>query len=146
MTEEIEAIARRLVVGHKRDGRSIYDPQARSELVRASRQPGVSLARIARTCGINANVLSNWVRQHERGRCGAAVARGDIIEMPAASAFVAVQVDSAPPVPAPVAPALDLQVRLANGTTLGLRGADLDDVLKLIEGLGRLRCSASTKP
>jgi transposase len=146
MTEEIEAIARRLVVGHKRDGRSIYDPQARSELVQASRQPGVSLAKIARTCGINANVLSNWVRQHERGRCGAAAARGDIIEMPAASAFVAVQVDSAPPAPARVVPALDLQVRLANGTTLELRGADLDDVLKLIEGLGRLRCSASTKP
>ena len=144
MTEEIEAIARRLVVGHKRDGRSIYDPQARSDLVRASQQPGVSLARIARTCGINANVLSNWVRQHERGRCGAAAARGDIVEMPAASAFVAVQVDSA--LPAPVAPALDIQVRLTNGTTLELRGADLDDVLKLIEGLGRLRCSASTKP
>jgi transposase len=146
MTEEIEAIARRLVVGHKRDGRSIYDPQARSELVRASRQPGVSLAKIARTCGINANVLSNWVRQHERGKCGAAAARGDIIEMPAVSAFVAVQVDSAPPAPARVAPALDLQVRLANGTTLELRGAELDGVLKLIEGLGRLRCSASTKP
>jgi transposase len=146
MTEEIEAIARRLVVGHKRDGRSIYDPQARSDLVQAIRQPGVSLARIARTCGINANVLSNWLRQHERCKCGAAAPRGDVIEMPAASAFVAVQVDSTPPVPAPVAPTLDLQVRLANGTTLELRGADLDDVPKLIEGLGRLRCSASTKP
>ena len=74
------------------------------------------------------------------------VTRGDVIEMPSTSAFVAVQVDSAPPVPVPVAPALDLQVRLTNGTTLELRGADLDDVLKLIEGLGRLRCSASTKP
>ena len=45
MTEEIEAIAKRLVIGHKRDGRSIYDPQARSDLVRASQQPGVSLYR-----------------------------------------------------------------------------------------------------
>jgi transposase len=146
MTEEIEAIARRLVVGHKRDGRSIYDPQARSELVRASRQPGASLARIARTCGINANVLSNWVRQHERGKSGAVAPRGDVIEMPSASGFVAVQVESAPPVPAPAAAALDLQVRLPNGATLDMRGADLDDVLKLLEGLGRLRCSASTKP
>ncbi len=146
MTEEIEEIAKRLVVGHKRDGRSIYNPQARSDLVRAIGQPGVSLAKIARTCGINANVLSNWVRQHERGKCGAAMPRGEVIDMPAASAFVAVQIDSAPPVPAPVAPALDLQVRLANGTTLELHGADLDGVLKLIEGLGRLRCSASTKP
>lgn len=146
MTEEIEAIARRLVVGHKRDGRSIYDPQARSELVRASRQPGVSLAKIARTCGINANVLSNWVRQHERGKCGEAAARGDVIEMASASAFVAVQIDSPPPAPAPVAATLGIQVRLPNGTALELHGADLDGVLKLIEGLGRLRCSASTKP
>jgi transposase len=145
MTEEIEAIAKRLVVGHKRDGRSIYDPQARSELVRASRQPGVSLAKIARTCGINANVLSNWVRQHERGECGAVARQGEVIEMPAASAFMAVQVNSAPPVPVPVAPTLDVQVRLPNGATLDVRCADLDDVLKLLDGLGRLRCSASTK-
>lgn len=87
MTEEIEAIAKRLVVGRKRDGRSIYDPQARGELVRVCRQPGVSLAKIARTCGINANVLSNWLRQHERGKGGAVAARGDVIEMPATSAF-----------------------------------------------------------
>ena len=146
MTEEIEAIARRLVVGHKSDGRSIYDPRARTDLVRASRQSGVSLAKIARTCGINANVLSNWVRQHERGKCGAAARQGEVIEMPAASAFVAVQVDSAPSAPAPVAPALDVQVRLPNGAALDVHGADLDGVLKLIEGLGRLRCSASTKP
>ncbi len=157
MTEEIEAIARRLVVGHKRDGRSIYDPQARSELVRVCRQPGMSLAKIARTCGINANVLSNWLRQHERGKGFAVAARSDVIEMPATSAFVAVQVDSAasppPPSPSPPPPPpprtltpLDVQVRLPNGATLDMRGADLDGVMKLIEGLGRLRCSASTKP
>ena len=147
MTEEIEAIAKRLVVGHKRDGRSIYDSQARGELVRVCQQPGVSLAKVARTCGINANVLSNWLRQHERGKGGAVAARSDVIEMPATSAFVAVQVDSAasPPPPRTVAP-LDVQVRLPNGTTLDMRGADLDGVIKLIEGLGRLRCSASTKP
>lgn len=34
MTEKIEAIARRPVVGHKRDGRNIYDPQARIDLHR----------------------------------------------------------------------------------------------------------------
>lgn len=148
MTELIEAIARRLVVGHKRDGRSIYDPRARSDLVQAIRQPGVSLAKIARTCGINANVLSNWVRQHERSKCGAAAPQGEVIEMPAASAFVAVQIDSAPPPPAraPVVPALDVQVRLPNGATLDVHGADLDGVIKLLEGIGRLRCSASTKP
>jgi transposase len=100
MTEEIEAIAKRLVVGHKRDGRSIYDPQAQSDLVRASQQPGVSLAKIAWTCGINANVLSNWVRQHERGRCGTAVRRGDVIEMPTAQAAPSTAVNPISPQPA----------------------------------------------
>jgi transposase len=146
MTEDIEAIAKRLVVGRKRDGRSIYDPQARSELVRASQQPGVSLARIARLCGINANVLSNWVRQHERSKGGDVALRSDVVDMPAASAFLAVQVDPAPP-PAP-APALELalQARLPNGVTLDMQVPDLDGAGRLIEVLGRLRCFASTKP
>ena len=147
MTEEIEAIAKRLVAGRKRDGRSIYDPQARGELERVCRQPGLSLAKIARTCRISANALSNWLRQHERGKAGAVAARSDVIEMPAAAAFVAVQVDSAasPPPPRTLA-SLDVQVRLPKGTALDLRGVDLDGVIKLIEGLGRVRRSVSTKP
>jgi len=146
MTEDIESIAKRLVVGHKRDGRSIYDPQARSDLVRASQQPGVSLARIARLCGINANVLSNWVRQHERSKGGAVAPTGDVIDMPAAPAFVAVALDPAPP-PSP-APTLELALsaRLPNGVTLDMQVPDLDSAGRLIEVLGRLRCSASTKP
>lgn len=143
MTEDIEAIAKRLVVGRKRDGRSIYDPRARSELVRASRQPGVSLARIARMCGINANVLSNWVRQDERGKGCDAAPRGEVIDMPGASAFVAVQVEAVPPAPTP---ALALQVRLPNGVMLDMHVSDLDGASRLIDVLGRLRCSASTKP
>lgn len=146
MTEDIESIAKRLVVGHKRDGRSIYDPQARSDLVRASQQPGVSLARIARLCGINANVLSNWVRQHERSKAGPVAPMGDVIDMPAAPAFVAVAVDPTPP-PSP-APTLELalRARLPNGVTLDLQMPDLDSAGRLIEALGRLRCSGSTKP
>jgi transposase len=146
MTEDIESIARRLVVGHKRDGRSIYDPQARSEVVKASLQPGVSLARIARLCGINANVLSNWVRQHERSKACTEAVRGDVIDMRAAPAFVAVAVNpagSASPTPAPE---LALHARLPNGVTLDLQLPDLDVAGRLIEVLGRLRCSVSTKP
>lgn len=149
MTEDIESIAKRLVVGHKRDGRSIYDRQARSDLVRASREPGVSLARIARICGINANVLSNWVRQDERQRGGSAASAGDIIELPAAPAFVAVQVAPASaPAPAPdpaPAPALDVHVELPNGVTVDLRLRDMGGAGRLLEVLGRMRCSASTK-
>jgi transposase len=135
-------------LGHHRDGRSIYDPQARSDLVRASQQPGVSLARVARLCGINANVLGNWVRQHERSKGVDAAAQGEVIDMPVAPAFLAVQVDPAPaPAPAPAPPPeVALQVRLPNGVTLDMRVPDLDGASRLIEVLGRLRCSASTKP
>ncbi len=145
MTEDIESIAKRLVVGHKRDGRSIYDRQARSDLVQASRQPGVSLARIARICGINANVLSNWVRQDERQRDGSAAPAGDIIELPAAPAFVVVQVAAAPAPNAAAAPALDIHVRLPNGVTVELKVPDMDGASRLLEVLGRMRCSASTR-
>jgi transposase len=144
MTEEIEAIAKRLVVGHKRDGRSVYDARAKSELIKVARQPGISLAKIARTCGINANVLSNWMRSHEHGKPTAgAVPCGEVIEMPA-PAFVEVQLESAATAPPAVA-GLDVQVRLPNGVAVEMRGHDLDGALKLIEALGRVRCSVSTK-
>ena len=146
MTEDIESIAKRLVVGHKRDGRCIYDRRARSDLVRASRQPGVSLARIARICGINANVLSNWVRQDERHVNGKAAPAGDIIELPAAPAFLAVQVAPAPAPMEAAAPSLDAHIRLPNGVTMELKLPDMDGASRLLEVLGRLRCSASTKP
>lgn len=153
MTEDIESIARRLVVGRKRDGRSIYDPQARSDLVRASQKPGVSLAGIARQCGINANVLSNWVRQHERGKDAGVALGHDVIEMPPAlaSGFVAIEMSAASPPAAPPpastpTSALALQARLPNGVTLDIQAAALDDAARLIEVLGRLRCSASTRP
>jgi transposase-like protein len=68
MSDGIEELARRLVVGHKRDGRSIYDEKAKRELVQPYLKPGKSLAKVARKCGINANVLSNWVRLHERAK------------------------------------------------------------------------------
>ena len=143
MTEDLEAIAKRLVVGHKRDGRNVYDVRAKDELVRACRQPGASLARIARTCGINANVLSNWVRLHERGKASGAPARSEVIELPA-PAFVEVQMKpSASDTPA--ASGLDVQVRLPNGVTVQLDGYDPQGAIVLIEALGRMRCSASTK-
>lgn len=143
MTEELEAITKRLVVRQKRDGRSVYDPHAKAELLRLARQPGVSLAKIARACGMNANVLSNWIRQAEGGAQALAVSGGEVIDM-AASAFVAMKVESTPQVQSPL-PGWELQVRLPNGVTVDVRGHEVDGALRLIEALGRLRCSASTK-
>jgi len=142
MSDGIEELAQRLVIGHKRDGRSIYNAQAKRELVQACRQPGVSLAKVARKCGINANVLSNWVRLSERSKAAAPAASGEVVEMPAA-AFVPVQLE-ATAAEQPTS-TVNVQVRLPNGVVVDMHGCELRQAGRLIEALGRLRCSASTK-
>lgn len=142
MSEDLAELGRRLVVGHKRDGRSIYDEQAKRELIEACLQPEVSLAKVARECGVNANQLATWVR--ERRRFLARPSSGvDVVE--ASAAFVAVPVESAMPVAPAAASTPSLQARLPNGVVLDLQCDDLGQLGKLIETLGRVRCSASTK-
>ncbi len=57
MTEKYAELKARLVVRHKRDGRSVYDEGAKQELILASLKPGVSVARMAMEHGVNANLL-----------------------------------------------------------------------------------------
>jgi transposase len=72
MTDDIEELARRLVIGRKRDGRCIYDQTAKAELVALSQSGQVSMAKLARHVGVNANQLSSWVRLHERAQTSTA--------------------------------------------------------------------------
>ena len=66
MTEQIIELKQRLVVGRKRDGRNCYDPQAKRELIEACLQPGVSVAKLALTHGVNAKQLRTWMTKHQR--------------------------------------------------------------------------------
>jgi transposase len=146
MTDDFEGLKRRLVVGHKSDGRSVYDEAAKLELVALCLQSGASVSRLARECGINANQLSRWLR--ERGHAGRA-RRAVANVVPTPAAFVAVPVVSASPAAARrsenVAAVMDVQARLPNGVAVELRGIELRNVGEVLETLGRLRCSASTK-
>lgn len=145
MEFDIEDLARRLVVGRKRDGRGIYDPSAKQELVEICQRPGVSVAKLARECGINANLLATWLRKRE-------ATLADVIDVgadPVAAAFIAVPMapvarESVQPTQ-PCTPPMTLQARLPNGVWLELQGTDAQHIGTLIETLGRLRCSASTK-
>ena len=138
MTDELSELRRRLVVGRKSDGRSVYDEGAKSELVALCRQPGASVSRLARECGVNANQVSRWLREHERD----ARARHSVANVaPTAAAFVPVAL---PPVSMP-APVMDMQARLPNGVVIDMRGLDLSNVGEVIRVLGSLRCSALTK-
>jgi len=145
MTERIAELARRLVVGHKRDGRCVYDEQAKRELIELYHESGVSVAKLARDCGVNANLLTTWIRG--KGRTKVANAAGsDIVDAVAAAppAFMAVRVEP-PAIQQPPEVTMNVQARLPNGVVVDLQGCDLRKASHLLEALGRLRCSASTK-
>jgi hypothetical protein len=67
MEQSIELVAN-LVRGAKSNGRRVYHPAAKRELVRRCLEPGVSVAGLALAHGINANLLRKWITQAERGR------------------------------------------------------------------------------
>lgn len=145
MSDAMEELARRLVVGRKRDGRSVYDEAAKAELVAACGKPGASVSRLARECGVNANQLSRWVREHSQR-----LQRSLTVPPAANPAFVAVPVQAPRPMPVatvdePAAVRLGLQARLPNGVVVELRECDLRQAAEVIEALGRVRCSVSTK-
>ena len=121
MSDEMAELARRLVVGHKRDGRSVYDEQAKAELVIACSKPGASVSRLARECGVNANQLSRWMREH--GQRQKKVTAAPAATLPAQVPFIPVHIEAAGPV-APEA-SLDVQARLPNGVVVDLRGCGL---------------------
>lgn len=146
MTDDLEDLKRRLVVGHKRDGRSVYDEAAKSELVALCLRPGASVSRLARECGVNANQVGRWLREHGYGRRP----RSAVADLAAtAAAFVPVPVLPAPPTTSgsddQISAVMTLQVRLPNGVAIDLRGLELRNVGDVIDALGRLRCSVSTK-
>jgi transposase len=146
MTTDLQNLKRRLAVGRKSDGRSVYDEAVKSELVALCRQPGASVSRLARECGVNANQVGRWLREHghhvRRRKANASV--------PVPAAFVAVAV---PPAAASrkersapdMACVMDMRAHLPNGVAMNLRGLDVRHVGDVIEALGRLRCSASMK-
>ncbi len=144
MSERILELAARLVIGRKRDGRSIYDEQAKQELILACRTPGVSMAKLARDCGINANQLSSWVRQYERRLAQALPLRGDVVEERAPE-FVPVHIEASAQAQPDEIARLAIRASLPNGVVMDLRGCGMQQACELIEVLGRLPCSASTK-
>jgi len=61
MSERTIDVVPNLLLGHKRDGRCVYDREAKQELVRRCQQPGVLVARMALAHGLNANLLRKWI-------------------------------------------------------------------------------------
>ena len=70
MSDRVVDLVPGLVRGQKRNGRCVYDKQAKRELVRRCQQPGVSVAAMALAHGLNANLLRKWITMSGRLRSG----------------------------------------------------------------------------
>ena len=154
MSEWISELAQRLVVSRKRDGRCVYDEQAKRELILACQQPGISVSKVARQCGINSNQLSGWIRRHEReaNDCATPIPVNQVTIEPvleAASvlpAFIPVKVTPKQTLSNLVGNStFAIQATLPNGVLVDLHVIEAPQLGVVIEALGRLRCSASTR-
>lgn len=137
MTEQTTELKQRLVVGRKRDGRNCYDLQAKRELIEASLQPGVSVAKLALMHGINANLLRKWIGKHQRQSLVGGSLRPSIIT-PAAFIPVVPVSDQLSPITPP-----KLVARLSNGVRLEWSALPPDQLASVIRQLSTLPCSDS---
>lgn len=163
MTEKKD-LRSRLVIGQKRDGRREYDGEARDELIGLCLKRGVSIARTAMEHDINPNLLRTWVTQYRQKQAAREplaqipeVPDGVMIDMPAAAPlseayaapFVPVAHTQALPSAAPpsMTMSLALHVRFSNGVELELGDAiaTIAELTTVVQILGRLPCSGSTK-
>jgi len=158
------------VVRRQRDGRRRFDADAKQALVEAALKSGVSVARLAQQNNVNANLLRKWITKYLLARGGdtAPPALQDgrdatkeespcVVDEPAMEqqpAFVPVVSFSQPvasPVPLHTAPTSDapiavkLHVRLPNGVEFHLAQTAGEELESIVQMLGRMTCSSSTK-
>ena len=134
MKEHNTRLSRPLIVRHGRDGRCLYDPEAKRELVRICLQPGLSVAKVALEHGINANLLRKWIGlYHEAGHSDP----NRSLALPIFAPVLALGAEQ------PTKPGIN--VTLSNGVKLELSSVGLSDLPLLLTALAELPCSASSR-
>lgn len=143
MTERDTELSKRLVIGHKRDGRACYDKEAKRELIEVCLRSGVSVARMALAHGINANLLRTWITRYQRQReLGLQTSESETQAGPVAirSAFVpVVELKAAGKVSC-----VRFGAQLPNGIKLDLTEVGGDELSLILQLLCTLPCSGST--
>ena len=90
----------------KRPARRFYSAELKTQVIQECRQSGSSVAGVALSHGINANIVHRWLREHSQSA---------LVVQP--QAFVPVTLDEAAPVPTPQsAPDIRIEVQRANTT------------------------------
>jgi len=134
MKEHTTRLSRSLIVGHGRDGRCLYDPEAKRELVEVCLQPGISVAKVALEYGINANLLRKWMGHYREA------GHADRNSSSALPAFVPVQSLS---LEKPAESALSAE--LPNGVKLAMQSVAFSDLPLILKALAELPCFASNR-
>ena len=89
-----------------RTQRRFYSPELKGQVTQECRQSGASVAGIALSRGINANIVHRWLREHSQTAL-----------VPQSQAFVLVTLDEPAPGSAPqAAPDIRVEVQRANAT------------------------------
>jgi transposase len=135
MDEDAQKLQVRLV---GRDGRRRYDPASRDQLVAACMEPGVSVSRLALEHGVNANLVRKWIQKAKQ-----------VGSVPAASAFVPVQVGSDRSLPEQrssldkrierLSSAVKVSASLPNGVSLTVECGDAEGLAATIGALGHVQ-------
>ena len=134
MKEHNNRLSRVLIVGHGRDGRCLYDPEAKRELVGICLQPGTSIAKVALDHGVNANLLRKWIDLYREP------GHSDPNRSLALPAFAPVLTVGAEQAANP-----GINVTLSNGVKLELSSVALSDLPLLLNALAELPCSTSSR-
>lgn len=146
MSEIDTEVLRRLVTRRKNDGRAVYDPQVKAEVVRVCMKPGVSVAGMALQCGINANLLRRWISQSMGADRKQSQVDIPTVARAGADTFVPLRLAVPQAVAvASVALKVRLHARLPNGVEVEISDADPGKLMPVLELLGRLPCSDSTR-
>ena len=89
-----------------RPQRRFYSPELKGQVTQQCRQSGASVAGVALSHGINANIVHRWLREHSQTAL-----------VPQSQAFVPVTLDEPAPGSAPqAAPDIRVEVQRANAT------------------------------
>ena len=116
-----------LVLKRKRDGRRMYSPSHKRAIIEQCLQPGVSVAGIALSHGINANLVRKWIVKHRRGvGAGQRSAGASAVLLP-----VAIDAAAARPPASPSTPRGHIVVAL-HGARIELVGAVDADALRTV--------------
>ncbi|TAM74826.1 MAG: transposase [Candidimonas sp.] len=105
----MDTIAKTQALGRRH--RRSYEPSFKADLVAACQQPGISVAAVALSHGLNANLLRRWVAEHER------FGHHDLQEAPPSRVSNSSPVAGFVPVRLPAAqvPAADIRIELRRG-------------------------------